>query len=143
MLVVVRGSSRAESTRTPSASALERREQPAPAPVTRGTSVAVGQLALSPAHPCTSVLGWDEFTLGSVLAFGGTALLSCRRNDDEPELSLVLLIGEDPRADDALTLLQTWQTHQIELRLRPTSTAGAIEVFAGRYGAVRAGLLAA
>jgi hypothetical protein len=109
----------------------------APAPV------AVGQLDRSPSLPCTSVLGWDEFTLQSVFALDGTALLSCRREGDASDLTIVLLIGDDPRADHALALLHTWQIRQTTLRVRPTSVAGAIEVFAGRAGAVRAGLLAA
>jgi hypothetical protein len=113
------------------------------------SAIAVGQRDRSPAHLCTSVLGWDAFTLRSALAFGGTALLSCQRRDtvaetaDKEELTLVLLIGEDQRADQALALLQTWQTRQTTLKVRPTQVAGAIEVFANRHDALRAGLLVA
>jgi hypothetical protein len=96
---------------------------------------------------CDSVLGWDAFTLTSALALDGTVLLSCRPQPELPdadgELTFVLLIGDDERAGRAIALLESWRTGQTTLRLRPTTVAGAIEVFDARHSAIRAPLLAA
>lgn len=59
------------------------------------------------------------------------------------ELTMVLLIGEDERAERAVCLLEAWQISQATLRLRPTAVAGAIEVLDDRRRALRAPLLVA
>jgi hypothetical protein len=98
-------------------------------------------------QPCDSVLGWDAFTLTSTLPFDGTVLLSCRPElgapPDAGELTLVLLIGDDARADQALALFEWWRARGSILRLRPTPVPGAIELFDARDSAIRAALLAA
>lgn len=131
---------------------------------------AVQQLERPFAQGCTSVLGWDDFILTSTLVFDGTVLLSCRRLPGDGErgvtkpswrvkagsgaaratdpgssedLTMVLLIGDDERAERAVSLLETWQISEVALRLRPTAVAGAIEVFDDKRRALRAPLLVA
>jgi hypothetical protein len=118
---------------------------------------AVGQLeairAPMPAEP-VSVLGWDSFTVTSVLFFDGTVMLACRRLDtpggprplgfEESDQTMVLRLGEDDRADAALAVFEDWSRRRSPLRLRPIEVAGAIEVLddAGRTR-IRAPLIAA
>jgi len=110
--------------------------------------VAVQQLERTASMAPSSVLGWDGFSIVSTLVFDGTVLIGCRRQDGPrspaPELSsLVLLIGEDERAAQAVTLLEGWRAAAARLNLRPTGVPGAIELFDGRANALRASLLAA
>jgi hypothetical protein len=146
----------------PAHAAVARPLEPAQSPDGANTLVAVQQLARVDPHRPTSVLGWEAFSLVSTLVLEGTVLLACRRQLDEPfprvvtlrppsrpesgpseEATIVLLIGEDERAGQAVALLDAWQQARVILRLRPTPIAGAIEVFDGRHSALRAALLAA
>jgi hypothetical protein len=121
--------------------------------------VSVRQLERAAPRP-PSVLGWEAFSIVSALALEGTALIGCRRETaDEwgvPEWrrgnrpsavafeigTLVLLIGEDSRAIEAVAMLEEWRMAQTSLILRPTAVTGAIELFDGRSRALRACLLA-
>jgi hypothetical protein len=111
------------------------------------TKAAVEEIERPIRQTCDSVLGWDAFTLTSTLALDGTVLLSCRPQPEAPdaadELTFVLMIGDDDRAARAIALLESWRTGRTTLRLRPTTVAGAIEVFDARHSAIRAPLLAA
>jgi hypothetical protein len=92
----------------------------------------------------SSVLGWETFSLDSTLVLDGSALLACSRQPDEKaQGTLVLLIGDDDRAAKAVALLESWRDVGARLRLRPTTVAGAIEVYDDRSRALRAALLAA
>ena len=101
--------------------------------------------AVLPDAPCrSSVLGWESFSLVSVLVLGGSALLGCRRTDRRADdETMVLLIGEDERADRARALLEGWRARGTELALRPAGVNGAIEVYDQARSALRAHLLTA
>jgi hypothetical protein len=119
--------------------------------------VAVRQLERIASPAPSSVLGWDAFSIISTLVFDGTVLIGCRRQadplfldsgfdrrrDEVEDNSMVLLIGEDERAAQAVALLEGWRAAAATLNLRPTGVEGAIELFDGRANALRAGLLAA
>ncbi len=97
-------------------------------------------------HACNSVLGWDAFTVTSTLAADGRVLVSCRRQAGDAwpdELTMVLLVGDDHRAERAIGLLERWRAGQASLHLRPTTVAGTIELFDARDNALRAPLLVA
>jgi hypothetical protein len=133
----------------------------AESPVDEGAArVSVRQLERAVPRPPTSVLGWEAFSIVSALALDGTALIGCRRepvedwgvpdwrregrpSDRTSEVgTLVLLIGDDQRAMQAVALLDDWRLAETNLILRPTVVSGAIELFDGRNRALRACLLA-
>lgn len=130
---------------------LERGASPTPSPVSSSAPLS------APLSALPSVLGWEAFSIVCTLVMDGTVLVGClRRNDPQfrdrghslrpvavEDSSIVLLIGHDERANQAVALLESWRASTATLRLRPTRVAGAIELFDGRANALRAGLLAA
>jgi hypothetical protein len=120
-------------------------------PVTARVAVQQLERVASPAP--SSVLGWEAFSILSTLVFGGTVLIGCRRQRDPDfheggrgvveDNSIVLLLGEDARSAQAVDLLEGWRAARTTVRVRPTTVAGAIELFDGRANALRAELLAA
>jgi hypothetical protein len=102
------------------------------------------------AAPC-SVLGWDGFRVVSTLVLDGSVLIGCRSLSttgadqafDDDDQTIVLLIGDDPRAEAAVELLSRWRSRRTVLRLRPIDRPGAIELIDERHNALRAALLAA
>jgi len=119
------------------------------APCGAGPSV-LADVADAPAPQRSSVLGWRSFSLVSVIVVDGRALLNCRRLDEgrpragraDDDQSMVLLIGEDHRADQAMAILDSWRARGTELALRPIDVSGAIEVHDQGHAALRAHLLA-
>jgi hypothetical protein len=119
------------------------------APCGAGSSV-VADVAGIPATERSSVLGWRSFSLVSFLVLDGSALLVCRRLDEsrpgtggvDGDQPMVLRIGEDHRADQALAMLESWRAGGTELALRPIKVRGAIEVHDQGHAALRAHLLA-
>jgi hypothetical protein len=119
------------------------------APCGAGASV-LADIADTPTPERSSVLGWRSFSLVSVLIVDGSALLNCRCLDQgrpravrvEEDRTMVLLIGEDHRADQAMAMLDSWRSRGTHLALRPTDVSGAIEVHDQGHAALRAHLLA-
>ena len=119
------------------------------APCGAGPSV-LADVTDAPAPERSSVLGWRSFSLVSVLVVDGSALLNCRRLDEgrrraggvEEDQSMVLLIGDDHRADQAMAILDSWRARGTELALRPIEVSGAIEVHDQGHASLRAHLLA-
>jgi hypothetical protein len=122
-----------------------------PVATTAATPPAVARVSVAVARrapePVSSVLGWEAFAIASTMVLDGTVLIGCRRrnhNRGGPETAtLVLLIGDDERANRAVALLEGWSVTDATLGLRPTHVAGAIELYDQRRNALRAGILAA
>jgi hypothetical protein len=112
----------------------------------------VGQLEAPRALPAgaLSVLGWQSFTVLSVLFLEGTALVACRRlgrSHSSPAVgfadsdqTLVLMLGDDQRAAAALGIFEDWRKRRSPLRLRPIGVPGAIEILDSGRTRIRARL---
>jgi hypothetical protein len=112
----------------------------------------VGQLEAPPALPAeaVSVLGWESFTVLSVLFHEGTALVACRRLGPsqtsrsvaftDSDQTIVLVLGDDQRAAAALGVFEDWRKRQSPLRLRPIGVPGAIEILDSGRTRIRAPL---
>jgi hypothetical protein len=119
----------------------------------------------------TSVLGWGQFRVVSVLAHDGMAIVACRGADgaarpgagvgglggrrldrtSKPsswplllatDTTMVVLIGHGDPATQALKLLDRWRRTDAVLGRRETPVAGGVEFFDGHHFALRALLLA-
>jgi hypothetical protein len=115
-----------------------------------------------------SILGWGRLSVVSVLAMDGTAIVACRSLDADtngrqrprawfpsrfrstcrwPHLvdtdrTMVLLIGEGAKADQACSLLERWERSGAVLSLLPTAVPGAVRVSDGRRSILWTGLMA-
>jgi hypothetical protein len=119
-----------------------------------------------------SVLGWGRLGVVSVLAMDGTAIVACRSLDADtagrerpcprprlwfrprfrsksrwPHLldsdrTMVLLIGEGAKAEQACSLLERWERSGTVLSLLPTAVPGAVRVSDGRRSILWTGLMA-
>jgi hypothetical protein len=117
-----------------------------------------------------SILGWGRLSVVSVLALDGTAIVACRSLDAdtaprprkrprpwlpararaesrrphllETDRTMVLLIGEGSKADQACSLLERWERSGAVLSLLPTSVPGAVRVSDGRRSILWTGLMA-
>ena len=95
-----------------------------------------------------SVLGWESFTVLSVLFLDGTALLACRRvasgrrraatGFQESDQTMLLRLGDDHRAAAALAVFDDWRRRKTHLRLRPVGVPGAIEILDAAETRIRA-----
>jgi hypothetical protein len=97
-----------------------------------------------------SVLWWDSLVIVSALAHDGVALVGCRRSDgvgggsfSDHDQTVVLLIGDDHRADAAMRLLDRWRCGCTPVLLQPFDVAGTVELADDLGNAIRATLLAA
>jgi hypothetical protein len=133
-------------------------------PTGRSGAVATEQLD----RKFRSVLGWRRLSVVSVLAMDGTAIVACRSLDADtngrqrsrpwfsarvrgerrwPHLldtdrTMVLLIGEGTKAEQACSLLERWERSGAVLSLVPTAIPGAVRVSDGRRSILWTGLMA-
>jgi hypothetical protein len=104
-----------------------------------GSAVQTDVLVAEPDLDPSSTRAANSGVITSSLVFDDVVLVGYEQSD-KPVETLVLLLGSDARAQTALTILDLWQTHQAEVRLRPFKP-GSVELQDGRDNSIRARVL--